>query len=60
MRLLINPKVLGSGALTAAAALTAVETELGGPHPGVVVITPKRPARAMLENATGHRQIMDT
>ncbi len=60
VRLLMNPKVMGSGALTATAALTAVETELSGPHPGVVVIAPKRPARILLEKATGHRQIMDT
>ena len=60
VRLLMNPKVMGSGALTAAAALAAVETELTGPYPGLVVIAPKRPARALLEKATGHRQIMDT
>ena len=60
VRLLMNPKVMGSGALTASAALTAVETELSGPHPGVVVVAPKRPARILLEKATGHRQIMDT
>lgn len=60
VRLLMNPKVMGSGALTATAALTAVETELSGPHPGRVVVAPKRPARALLEKATGHRQIMDT
>ena len=60
VRLLMNPKVMGSGALTATAALTAVETELGGPHPGIVVIAPESPARALLEKAAGHRQIMDT
>jgi predicted nucleic acid-binding protein len=60
VRLLMNPKVMGSGALTATAALTAVETELSGPHPGLVIVAPKRPARALLEKATGHRQIMDT
>lgn len=60
VRLLMNPKVMGSGALTAAASLAAVETELAGPHPGLVIVAPKRPARALLEKATGHRQIMDT
>lgn len=60
VRLLMNPKVMGSGALTANAALTAVETELGGPCPGRVIVAPKRPARALLEKAAGHRQIMDT
>lgn len=59
-RLLMNPKVMGSGALTASAALTAVEKELSGPHPGVVVVAPKRPARILLEKATGHCQILDT
>jgi predicted nucleic acid-binding protein len=60
VRLLMNPKVTGSGALSSAAALTVVETELSGPHPGLVIVAPKRPARALLEEATGHRQIMDT
>lgn len=60
VRLLMNPKVMGSGALDAPAALTAVETELGGPNPGTVVVAPKRPARTLLEKAAGHRQIMDT
>lgn len=60
VRLLMNPKVMGSGALTAAEALAAVETELAGPHPGTVIVAPKRPARALLAKATGHRQIMDT
>ena len=60
VRLLMNPSVMGSGALTAALALAAVETELSGPYPGLVIVAPKRPARALLEKATGHRQIMDT
>lgn len=60
VRLLMNPKVMGSGALSAAEALGAVETELSGPHPGLVIVAPKHPARALLEKATGHRQIMDT
>lgn len=60
VRLLMNPKVMGSGALTAPAALAAVETELSGPYPGLVIVAPKRPARTRLEKATGHRQIMDT
>jgi predicted nucleic acid-binding protein len=60
VRLLMNPKVMGSGALTAPAALAAVDTELAGLHPGLVVVAPKRPARTLLEKATGHRQVMDT
>ncbi|MBM3851790.1 MAG: VapC toxin family PIN domain ribonuclease [Verrucomicrobia bacterium] len=60
VRLLMNPKVMGSGALSAPVALAAVETELSGSHPGLVVVAPKRPARSLLERATGHRQIMDT
>ena len=60
VRLLMNPKVMGSGALTSAGALTVVETELSGPLPGLVVVAPNQPDRALLEKATGHRQIMDT
>lgn len=60
VRLLMNPAVMGSGALDAATALSVVETELGGPHPGQVVVAPKRPARSLLDKAKGHRQIMDT
>ena len=60
VRLLMNPKVMGSGVLTAPAALAVVETELSGPHPGLVIVAPKRPAATLLEKATGHRQIMDT
>ncbi len=60
VRLLMNPKVMGSGALSASAAIGAVETELSGPFPGSVVVAPKRPARGLLERATGHRQVMDT
>lgn len=56
----MNPKVMGSGALTASAALAAVETELRGPYPGIVIAAPERPARALLEKAAGHRQVMDT
>lgn len=60
VRLLMNPKVMGSGALTATEALVAVETELDGPHPGLVIVAPNRPARTLLERSVGHRQIMDT
>ena len=35
VRLLMNPKVMGSGALSAQDALKVVETELGGPHPEI-------------------------
>jgi predicted nucleic acid-binding protein len=59
VRLLMNPKVLGSGALPAATAVRAVETELGGPFPGRVLVAPRRPDREMLEAAAGHREIMD-
>jgi predicted nucleic acid-binding protein len=59
VRLLMNPKVMGSGALSAHDALKVVETELGGPHPGEVVVAPRRPDRRLLASATGHRQIMD-
>lgn len=58
-RLLMNPAVMGSRALTAGEALDAIQTELGGKHPGKVVPAPKVPDRAMLSQATGHRQIMD-
>lgn len=60
VRLLMNPKSMGSGALTAPAALAAVETELAGLHPGFVIVAPQRPSRTLLEKATGHRQLMDT
>lgn len=60
VRLLMNPKVMGSGALAAAAALNAVETELAGLHPGLVIVAPNRPDRSLLEKAAGHRQVMDT
>jgi predicted nucleic acid-binding protein len=59
IRLLMNPAVMGSGAFSARESLAAVETELGGPHRGAVVMARKRPDRAMLERATGHRQVMD-
>lgn len=59
VRLLMNPKVMGSGAFTAPAALAVVETQLSGPYPSLVIVAPKRPARALLEKAASHRQIMD-
>jgi hypothetical protein len=60
VRLLMNPKAMGSGALAAPVALAAVEMELAGPHPGHVIVAPRPPARDRLEKATGHRQVMDT
>lgn len=60
VRLLMNPRVMGSGALSASAAVAVVETELGGPFPGRVIVAPKRPSKVLLEKATGHREIMDT
>lgn len=59
VRLLMNPAVMGSGAFAAPDALAAVETELGGPHRGTLVMARKKPDRAMLEKAKGHRQVMD-
>lgn len=59
VRLLMNPAVIHAGALTARQALDAVEAELAGRHPGRVVICAKPPERAWLEQAAGHRQIMD-
>lgn len=59
VRLLMNPAVLHAGALAAKQALDAVEAELSGRHPGRVVICAQKPERAILEKATGHRQIMD-
>ena len=60
VRLLMNPKVMGPGAPSAPAALAVVEMELSGPFPGRVIVAPKRPARDLLQQATGHREIMDT
>jgi predicted nucleic acid-binding protein len=60
VRLLMNPKVMGSGALSAEAALAAIEAELSGPYPGRVIVAPKRPAKELLARAPGHREIMDT
>lgn len=59
VRLLMNPRVMGSGVLRAATAVRAVQTELAGRHPGWVVIAPGRPDAAMLAKAAGHREIMD-
>lgn len=59
VRLLMNPAVLRAGALTAKQALDIVEAELRGRHPGRVVISPHQPDRAVLEQAVGHRQVMD-
>lgn len=37
-----------------------MDTKLAGLRPGLGVVAPKRPARTLLEKATGHRQVMDT
>jgi len=58
-RLLMNPAVMGTSALTAAEAVDAIQTELAGKHPGKVVLAPKTPDTPLLSRATGHRQIMD-
>lgn len=58
-RLLMNPAVMGGGALSVEEAFQAIETELAGAHPGRIVLATRRPERSMLEKATGHRQIMD-
>jgi len=59
VRLLMNPSVMGSGALSAHEALDAVEAELAGSYKGRVVMASKRPDRRVLETAEGHRQVMD-
>lgn len=59
VRLLMNPAVMGSGVFTARDALTAVETELGGAHRGILVVAGKKPDRSIIEKAKGHRQVMD-
>ncbi len=59
VRLLMNPVIMASGALSAERALEAVESELAGEHPGRVVLAVTRPDRKMLARAKGHRQIMD-
>lgn len=59
IRLLMNPKVMGPGALNAKMAVLAVETELSGAHAGEIVLACRIPAAELLEKAAGHRQIMD-
>ena len=58
-RLLMNPAVMGTHALTATEAVDAIQTELAGKHAGKVVLAPKTPDTPLLSRATGHRQIMD-
>ena len=55
----MNPAVMGPGALSARDALNAVEAELSGRHPGRLIRSSRRPDRAILEKAQGHRQVMD-
>lgn len=59
VRLLMNPALMGSGALSAEVALLAIRTELEGSHPGRIVLAPRCPDPSLLASATGHRQIMD-
>jgi hypothetical protein len=59
VRLLMNPAVMGSGALTATEALHAVDTELSGHHRGRLIVSSKKPDPSILKKASGHRQIMD-
>jgi predicted nucleic acid-binding protein len=59
VRLLMNKTVMGPGVHTVAAAMDAVERELSGPHPGRVVFSKKKPDRAILGRAIGHKQVMD-
>jgi len=59
VRLLMNPAVMKSGHLSASRAVAAVELELSGRHPGKIVLAGRRPDRARLELAAGHRQVMD-
>lgn len=59
VRLLMNPAVLKSGHLSAADALAAVETELAGRHPGKIILSRSRPDRTILQQASGHKQVMD-
>lgn len=58
-RLLMNPAIMGSGALSSADALNAIQTELDGPKPGKIVLARRKPDPALLKTASGHRQIMD-
>jgi len=59
VRLSMNPAVMHAGVLTAKQALDVVEAELGGRHPGRVILSARKPERSLLEKAVGHRQIMD-
>jgi predicted nucleic acid-binding protein len=59
VRLLMNPSVMGSGALDAANALDAVEAELAGRHPGKIVLARGQPQREIIGRAQGHKQVMD-
>lgn len=59
VRLLMNPAVMGAGALTAEKALDAVELEIAGKHPGKIVFAKEKPDRAIMSRARGHKQVMD-
>jgi len=59
VRLLMNPAIMGSGALSAEIALLAIQTELEGPHPGRVIAAGRIPDPSLLSMAVGHRQITD-
>jgi predicted nucleic acid-binding protein len=59
MRLLMNPTIMGSGALSAPDTIAAIETELSGKHPGKVVLATHKPDTSLFQKAVGHRQIME-
>jgi len=59
VRLLMNPAVMKSGQLTAAQALHAIGAELGGRHPGQMVMAQRKPDPKLLKMATGHKRVMD-
>jgi predicted nucleic acid-binding protein len=59
VRLLMNPKVMGSAVLPAVTAVKVVEVELSGPFPGRVVLAPSRPSRTLIASTVGHREVMD-
>lgn len=55
----MTPAVMGSASLSAADAIDAVDSELGGANPGKVVFCTQKPNRAILAKAQGFRQIPD-
>ena len=59
MRLLMNPAVMGSGALSAPDTIAAIEAELSGNHPGKIILADHKPYPSFLKKATSRRQTMD-